>query len=323
MSKSLPDLCIGSDGPNVRPIGIGTNAWGGVQAANSIPTNSIAVVKSALESGVRFFDTAEIYNRGRSERLLGEAIRFVADDFQGELDVVVATKFAPLPYRMTKGSIVRALNGSRDRIGFNRPIGLYQIHWPYTVLSTKALMSTLASAKRDGSILQIGVSNYNAKQLRYAHKILQDEGIKLASNQVNYSLINRAPEENGVLETCQELGLTLIAYFPLASGALSGKYRSGKKASGLRRFMAQFRNASQLDPLLSMLDELGKIHERTPAQVALNWLARQENVLPIPGARYEEQARENCESVSFYLADDEVDSLSHLSRSIGSMGGII
>ena len=87
--------------------------------------------------------------------------------------------------------------------------------------------------------------------------------------------------------------------------------------------MAQFRNASQLDPLLSMLDELGKIHERTPAQVALNWLARQENVLPIPGARYEEQARENCEAVSFYLADDEVDSLSHLSRSIGSMGGII
>ncbi|SVB32342.1 uncharacterized protein METZ01_LOCUS185196, partial [marine metagenome] len=82
MSKSLPDLCIGLDGPQVPPIGIGTNAWGGVQAANSIPTNSTAVVKSALESGVRFFDTAEIYNRGRSERLLGEAIRYGADALQ-------------------------------------------------------------------------------------------------------------------------------------------------------------------------------------------------------------------------------------------------
>ena len=323
MSKSLPDLCLGSDGPQIRPIGIGTNAWGGVQSVNSVPTDSNAVVKSALESGVRFFDTAEIYNRGRSESLLGEAIRFVAADFQEVLDIVVATKFAPLPYRVTTSSIVRALNGSRERIGLNRPLGLYQIHWPYTVLSTETLMNTLASAKRDGSILQVGVSNYNAKQLHRAHKVLQDEGIKLASNQVNYSLINRAPEANGVLETCRELDVTLIAYFPLASGALSGKYRDGKKASGLRRFMAQFRNASQLDPLLSMLDELGKIHERTPAQVALNWLARQENVLPIPGARYEEQARENCEAVSFCLEDEEADSLSYLSRSIGSMGGII
>ena len=157
MSKSLPDLCIGLDGPQVRPIGIGTNAWGGVQAANSIPTNSTAVVKSALESGVRFFDTAEIYNRGRSERLLGEAIRYVADALQEELDVVVATKFAPLPYRVTTGSIVRALNGSRERIGLNRPLGLYQIHWPYTVLSTKTLMATLASAKRDGSILELQI----------------------------------------------------------------------------------------------------------------------------------------------------------------------
>ena len=321
MSQSLPNIQLGFDGPYIRPLGIGTNTWGGV-STGSIPTDVNAVVKSAVESGINFFDTAEIYNRGRSERLLGEAINAVVSVDQ-LANTVIATKFAPLPYRLTAKSITKALDASRERIGVNIPLGLYQIHWPYTILSTKTLMHTLARSRKDGHILQIGVSNYNAKQMRQAAQVLSEHGLTLASNQVNYSLINRAPELNGVLETCRELDVTLIAYFPLASGVLSGKYRDGRKASGLRRFMAQFRNANHLEPLLSMLDEIGKIHGRTPAQIALNWLARQENVLPIPGARYSEQALENAEAISFCLSNAESESLDSLSTSIGRMGGII
>ena len=106
----------------------------------------------------------------------------------------------------------------------------------------------------------------------------------LVSNQVHYNLLHRAPETNGVLDACRELEVTLIAYSPLAQGALTGKYGPGRgKVKGMRRFRKAFRSIKSEVPLIEALEDIGHEHQRTAAQVALNWLARQPNVMPIPG----------------------------------------
>ena len=161
----------------------------------------------------------------------------------------------------------------------------------------------------------MGVSNYNAAQTRRAHAALAERGIRLVSNQVNYSLLHRAPEANGVLDTCRELGITLIAYTPLASGALTGKYRpGGRKPQATRRIMSAYRKLEDVMPVIEELERIGLSHDRSPAQVALNWLARQQNVLPIPGAKNAQQARDNARSIDFEISEQEAERLDRASQ---------
>ncbi len=151
--------------------------------------------------------------------------------------------------------------------------------------------------------------------MRRAHAALAEAGIPLVSNQVNYSLLHRAPETNGVLDACRELGTTLIAYTPLASGALTGKYRpDGRRPTGVRRHMGAFRNLEQVMPVVEELGKIGREHDRSAAQVALNWLARQDGVLPIPGAKDAHQATENARSIDFEIGDDEAARLDQVSH---------
>jgi aryl-alcohol dehydrogenase-like predicted oxidoreductase len=172
-------------------------------------------------------------------------------------------------------------------------------------------MDLLADAVEAGKIKAVGVSNYSAEQMRLAHAALSRRGIPLASNQVEYSLLHRQPEVNGVLEACRELGITLIAYQPLASGALTGKYTGGVKPIGIRRFMPYFRANRQeaVDAVVSLLREIGERYGKSPAQVALRWLIENEHVLPIPGAKNAEQAAANAEALTFQLAQEETEAL--------------
>jgi aryl-alcohol dehydrogenase-like predicted oxidoreductase len=169
----------------------------------------------------------------------------------------------------------------------------------------------MADAVEAGKVRAIGVSNYSAPQLRAAHAALAERGIPLASNQVQYSLLHRAPEADGVLDACRELGITLIAYQPLAQGALTGKYRPGDRPKGIRRFGRYYRGdgLENAQPVVALVREIGERHSRTPAQVALRWLIQQESVLPIPGAKNERQAASNAEALSFTLAQAEVEAL--------------
>ena len=145
------------------------------------------------------------------------------------------------------------------------------------------------------------MSNYSAEQLRSAASVLAGRGIALASNQVQYSLLHRQPETNGVLEACRELGVTLIAYQPLASGALTGKYLSGPRPRGLRRFTPQFRRAAaeRIAPVIGLLREIGAGYDQGPAQVALRWLIENPLVVPIPGAKDGAQAADNAKALTF------------------------
>ena len=165
----------------------------------------------------------------------------------------------------------------------------------------------MADAVEAGKIRAVGVSNYSAEQMRLAQAVLAKRGIPLASNQVEYSLLHRQPEVNGVLDACRELGVALIAYQPLASGALTGKYLTGEKPTGFRRFMPYFRgkNVEVVAPVVALLREIGERYSKNPAQVALRWLIENEYVLPIPGAKNGQQAAENAGALSFCLTPAE------------------
>jgi aryl-alcohol dehydrogenase-like predicted oxidoreductase len=173
-------------------------------------------------------------------------------------------------------------------------------------------MNLMADAVEAGKVKTVGVSNYSAEQMRLAHAELAKRGLPLASNQVQYSLLYRKPEVDGVLDACRELGITLIAYSPLAQGALTGKYSPDTKASGLRRFLPNFNRKAMeaVQPVLELIRQIGGRYGKSPSQVALRWLIENENVLPIPGAKNSRQAAENVGALSFSLTAEEVQRLS-------------
>jgi aryl-alcohol dehydrogenase-like predicted oxidoreductase len=177
-------------------------------------------------------------------------------------------------------------------------------------------MDRMADAVEAGKVRAIGVSNYSAEQLRQAHVALAERGIPLASIENGYSLLDRRVETNGVLDACRELGVTLIAYQPLASGALTGRYSDGTRPRGLRRFMRAFRGSGReaMAPVVALLREVGERHARTPAQVALRWLIEQGDVIPIPGAKNGRQAAANAEALTFHLTRDDIDALERATR---------
>uniref|UniRef100_A0A0E0AFL1 NADP-dependent oxidoreductase domain-containing protein n=1 Tax=Oryza glumipatula TaxID=40148 RepID=A0A0E0AFL1_9ORYZ len=162
------------------------------------------------------------------------------------------------------------------------------------------------------------------KRLRDAYERLKKRGVPLASNQVNYSLIYRNPEENGVKAACDELGITLIAYSPIAQGVLTGKYTPNNPPTGPRGRIYTPEFLTKLQPLINRIKEIGGSYEKTPTQctnfddivVVLNWLICQGNVVPIPGAKNAEQAREFAGALRWSLTDQEVEELRSMAREI-------
>lgn len=258
--------------------------------------------EASVAAGVTLFDTAEMYSNGASESRLGELAR-------GQT-VLLATKFPPSPFSRTE-NMPQALEASLKRLE-RSTVDLYQHHVPTNWVSIPGLMDLMAEAVKAGKVKAVGVSNYSAEQMRIAHAALAKQGIPLASNQVEYSLLYRKPEVNGVLDACRELGVTLIAYQPLASGALTGKYLTGAKPTGLRRWMSFFSDKGReaVAPVVALLREIGERYSKTPAQVALRWLIENETVLPIPGAKNGKQAIDNAGALSFSLTPAEVEALS-------------
>ncbi len=172
--------------------------------------------KISLEGGVNLVDTAEVYGNGRSERLLGQFIKNTTHP------VFVATKFFPMPWRWTSGSVVGALRASLERLGL-ASVDLYQIHWPSPIVPVETYVEGLVMAHQLGLTRAVGVSNYDKAQMQRAYKTLAKYNIPLASNQVEYHLLDRSAEKSGLLALCRELGIRLIAYSPLAMGLFNGQ----------------------------------------------------------------------------------------------------
>ncbi|KAH7578455.1 hypothetical protein JRO89_XS01G0383900 [Xanthoceras sorbifolium] len=310
-----------------------------------------AAFDTSIDNGITLFDTAEVYGSTvrrifinllfllhlmpgifsnahntyhciflqlslgavNSETLLGRFIR-ERKERDPKVEVAVATKFAALPWRLGRQSVLTALKDSLCRLGLSS-VELYQLHWP-GVWGNEGYLDGLGDAVEQGLVKAVGVSNYSEKRLRDAYEKLKKRGIPLASNQVNYSLIYRAPEENGVKPTCDELGITLIAYSPIAQGALTGKYTPENTPTGPRGRIYTREFLTKLQPLLNRINEIGEGYNKTPTQVVLNWLIAQENVVPIPGAKTAEQAAEFAGAVGWRLTDEQVNELRSLASEI-------
>jgi aryl-alcohol dehydrogenase-like predicted oxidoreductase len=307
------ELMIGlADDLSVAPLGVGAWAWGTTRLwgyGKEYDRSDVGeAFRASMAECVTLVDTAEMYGNGASERIIGEILR--EGGFEGT--PVIATKFAPLPYRLGAGSLLKALDKSLERLGVET-IDLYQIHFPNPIFKIEGLMDALAEAIKAGKVRRVGVSNYGADQMRRAHERLASRGVPLASNQVEYSLLQRAPETNGVLEASRDLGVTLIAYSPIAKGLLTGKYGpGGDRPSGLVRRMGRAfgeRNLERIEPVVNILREIGEAHDKEPAQVALNWLITQRSTFPIPGAKNEHQARQNAGALGWEMISEEAEKL--------------
>ncbi|GET40054.1 aldo/keto reductase [Microseira wollei] len=312
----MQTITLGQDGPVVTPLCVGTWAWGDKLFWNYGTDYGAVQLREAFEAslnaGVNFFDTAEVYGMGLSEELLGQFMK------QIDLPVIIATKYGPMPWRFTGQSVADALTASLKRLQVEQ-VALYQVHWPFTFfMSQETLMNALADEVQRGRIAAVGVSNYSADQMRVAHQILAARGVRLAANQVRYSLLSRQVETQGIVDTARQLGVTILAYSPLAQGLLTGKYslKNFKEPTGARRFDSRFsrKGLEKIAPVISLLRELGDKYDRTEAQIALNWLIAQGNVIPIPGAKTAEQAAQNAGALGFSLQADEVAKLEQITR---------
>jgi aryl-alcohol dehydrogenase-like predicted oxidoreductase len=322
MSTDTPNVTkrrLGRTQIEITPIGLGTWQFSEGRSINGLVWSRIdphvteEIVATALAGGINWFDTAEAYGGGRSERALAHALT-AAGKRQG--DVVIATKWQPLLRRAA------SIRGTIDRRLKNlSPFGidLHQVHNPASFSSVEAEMDAMADLVPQGKIRAVGVSNFSAERMRRAHAALARRDVPLASNQVKYSLLDRRIERNGVLDTAGELGVTIIAYSPLEMGLLTGKFHRDAellKSRPIGRRFALRRKIERSRPLMSALEEIAAGHGVTPAQVALNWLinARGDTVVAIPGASRPAQARESAAAMAFALTREELSRLDEVTR---------
>lgn len=315
-STSAPPLIIGPNGKvSLPPMGTGAWAWGDslFWGYRKQEDEELArVFSTAVAKGAGFFDTAEVYGLGRSESLLGKFTAALPTDAQGQ--VAVATKFAALPWRTKRGDVVAAAERSVERLG--RPVDLYQIHFP-NAFANAAYWDGLGDAFEKGLVRAVGVSNYGSAAVRACHAALAARGIPLSTNQVQLSLVYRCPLENGLKATCDELGVKVVAYSPLALGLLSGKYSADRLPSGPRAQLARDLFGKEGgEGLLEAMRTVSHAHGDVPlTQVALNWVIAK-GCTPIPGARTVDQLTQNLGTLDWTLSTLELAALDEASMSV-------
>ena len=213
-------------------------------------------------------------------------------------------------------SVADAVTASLKRLIVPK-VTLYQVHWPFTFLmSQETLLNALADEVKQGRIEAVGVSNYSADEMSRAFEILEKRGVMLATNQVRYSLLSRQIEAKGILDKARELGITILAYSPLAQGLLTGKYTVEKQPMGARQFDSRFQKSGleKIAPVMSLLKQIGEKYDKTVAQVALNWLVFQDSVIPIASCKNSEQVRQNAGAIGWEMTQEEFNQLEEITR---------
>ena len=291
---------------SVSLVGVGCNNFGRrIDAAGTE-----AVVDAAVEAGINFFDTADIYGGTQSEELLGKALAGRRDD------VIIATKFGmgdgtKLPAGASAASIAAAAEGSLRRLGTDR-IDLYQIHAPDDSTPIDETLEAMDRLVRDGKVLEIGCSNFDGPRLDDAASAAEKHGTaRFVSVQNELSLLRRRGEAD-LLASAQRHDLAILPYFPLASGVLTGKYRRGETPPAGTRIGSM--EAGDQEKALSGkrfdvvegLDVFARKRGHTLLELAMSWLASLPNLASvIAGATKPEQVRANVAAVGWTLTDDD------------------
>jgi aryl-alcohol dehydrogenase-like predicted oxidoreductase len=301
-------------GVRVSKIGLGcwqfgSFEWGyGREYAND---EAIKIAHRALDLGINLVDTAEIYGFGRSEQIVGRAIT------GRRSEAFVATKIWPLmpvaPVVVDRG------RRSARRLQIDT-IDLYQVHQANPVVPDATTMDGMRQLQRDNVIRHVGVSNYPLDRWKRAEQTL---GSPVVSNQIEYSLAERAPDRDLVPFAAASDRL-IIAYSPLAQGFLAAKYDAGNRPGGVRVTNPLFLedNLVRGAELLNTLRSVAKSHGATPAQVALAWVIRRRNVVAIPGASSVDQLVRNAEAADLELTDAEDAALTTASDQFKPLTGL-
>jgi aryl-alcohol dehydrogenase-like predicted oxidoreductase len=313
MKQILPLRSLGKSDLMITPIGLG--CWQFSKQQNmagkfwpKIEDDLITrMIRISLEGGINWFDTAELYGNGASERALAASLKDIGKK-PGE--IIMASKWWPM-FRFAS-NILKTIDQRIEALA-PYPIDLYMVHQPWGFSNEKAEMEAMARLVKEHKIRYVGVSNFSASQMRSAWEALQKHGIHLVSNQVKYNLLDRKIESNGILQTAKELGITIIAYSPLAQGLVTGKFHDNPdllKNTGMRKYSAPFKPAGleKSRPLIKAIQELAIKYGVTSSQIALNWLINfhGKTVVAIPGATKESHARENAGAMTFSLSADDL-----------------
>jgi aryl-alcohol dehydrogenase-like predicted oxidoreductase len=313
MNQTLPLRSIGKSDLKITPIGLG--CWQFSKQQNmagkfwpEMEDDLIEkMVRISLEGGINWFDTAELYGNGASEKALAASLRELGKK-PGE--IIVATKWWPM-FRFAS-NILKTIDQRTEALA-PYPIDLYQVHQPWGFSNEKAEMEAMARLVKEHKIRYVGVSNFSATQMRSAWEALQKHGIHLVSNQVRYNLLDRKIESNGILQTAKELGITIIAYSPLAQGLVTGKFHDKPellKNIGMRKYSSPFKPAGleKSRPVVKSVQELAIKYGVTPSQIALNWLINShgDTVVAIPGATKESHAKENAGAMTFTMSAEDM-----------------
>jgi aryl-alcohol dehydrogenase-like predicted oxidoreductase len=292
-------------------MGVGTWAWGDASTWGmgsydaSLTEGSITEAwEASIDAGVTLFDTAEVYGSGESERIIG---RLLAADPTRAANAILATKFMPSPWKLNvRDALMKSLRASLERLGVEK-VALYQIHGPVSLRGHAALAEALATAHEAGLVEAVGVSNYSSKEVRSIAQELSKRGLRLATNQIEFSLLRRSPETGGLLATCSDLGVLPLAYSPIGQGRLTGKYSAENPPPGKRGFSAH--PMESVDRVVAVLRAIGEEHGgKLPSQVALNWIIAK-GAVPIPGAKNRAQAEANAGALGWQLGADDIERL--------------
>jgi len=292
---------------DVTLCGLGTNNFG----MRIDQAQTTAVVNAALDAGINFFDTADLYGGTKSEQFLGKALGARRDE------VLIATKFGgPLDedpeHRGGSARWVRqACEDSLRRLGTDR-IDLYQLHFPDMTVPIEETLTALDELVRAGKLREIGNSNFTGEMIEEADDMSQKLGLaRFVSAQNMYNLLNREPEQD-IVPACERRGLAFLPYFPLASGLLTGKYRKGQPLPEGARLTAypedrrkHFLNERTID-IVERLEAFASARDHTLLDIAMSWLAAKEAIASvIAGATKPEQVRANAAAVGWKLGDAE------------------
>jgi aryl-alcohol dehydrogenase-like predicted oxidoreductase len=284
-------------------IGLGCNNFGG--RLDLAGTKS--VLDAAIDAGVTFLDTADIYGGTDSERFIGEALRGRRDE------VLIATKFGhprntKAPADARPENVRAALESSLQRLGTDH-VDLYQLHFPDPNVPIADTLGALGEAVAAGQVREIGCSNFTAEQLQEAEDAVKDGAPRFVSVQNEFSMLVRDPERS-VLPTCERLGIAFLPYFPLLSGILTGKYRKGRPLPEGTRVTGSDRWEAMLTPeVLDLVEELIAFAEargREIVDLAFAYLLAHRPVASvIAGATKPEQVRRNAQAGTWELTRDE------------------
>ena len=293
-------------GNRLSAIGLGTWQFGSKDwgyGSEYADVEAGRILQRALDLGVNVIDTAEIYGRGNSERIVGQALG------DRRKEAFVATKVFPIA--PTAGWVESHGRKSVERLGID-VIDLYQIHWPNPLVPIGQQMEGMRRLQKSGTVTEVGVSNYSLDRWRAAEDAL---GSPVLSNQVQYSLVARKPDAE-LVPYAQANDRLVIAYSPLGMGLLSGRYTSANPPKGSARlnnplFLPE--NLDRAQPLIDAVRAVANAHDATPAQVALAWVISHPNVVAIPGASSVAQLEANIAAADLELTIDEIAALTRAS----------